>query len=73
MPIVGANGLTYTTPPVTASYSNAQYSVIVSNTLNSANVVTSSVAVIYYRSSGPGIIAFNFPDHYDHSWLGLDN
>jgi autotransporter-associated beta strand protein len=70
VPIVGANGLTYTTPPVTASYSNAQYSVIVSNTLNSANVVTSSVAVIYYRSSGPGFIAFNFPDTTTTAGLG---
>ena len=70
VPIVGANGLTYTTPPVTASYSNAQYSVIVSNTLNSANVVTSSVAVIHYRSSGPGIIAFNFPDTTTTAGMG---
>jgi autotransporter-associated beta strand protein len=70
VPIIGANSLTYTTPPVTASYSNAQYSVIVSNTLNSANVVTSSVAVIYYRSSGPGIIAFNFPDTTTTAGLG---
>jgi autotransporter-associated beta strand protein len=60
VPILGATSLTYTTPPVTTGYNGAHYSIIVSNQLNPANVVTSSVAVLTVRS-GPGIIPFNFP------------
>ena len=58
VPIAGATALSYTTAPVTSAYNGAQYSIVVSNQLNSANVVTSSV-VLVVRST-PGIVPFNF-------------
>src|SRR5664280_308647 len=61
VPIAGATGLAYTTPATTASYNGAQYSVIVSNQLNPANVVTSSVATLIVRSV-PGSVTFDFND-----------
>jgi autotransporter-associated beta strand protein len=61
VPIAGATGLAYTTPATTASYNGAQYSVIVSNQLNPANVVTGAVAALVVRSV-PGFVTFNFND-----------
>ncbi len=60
VPILGATNLTYTTPPTTASFNGAQYSVVVTNLLTAGNVVTSSVSVLTVRST-PGILTFNFP------------
>jgi autotransporter-associated beta strand protein len=60
VPISGATGLTYITPPTTASFNGAQYSIVVTNLLTPGNVVTSSVALLVVRS-GPGIVPFNFP------------
>jgi len=60
VPIVGATNLTYTTPPTTASYNGAQYSVVVTNLLTAGNIVTSAPAVLAVRST-PGIVTFNFP------------
>ena len=59
VPIAGATSLTYTTPPTTASYNGAQYSIVVTNLFNPANVVTSAVATLTIRSV-PGIVPFNF-------------
>ena len=61
VPIIGATNLTYTTPPTTASYSNAQYIVIVSNAPNS-QVVTSAPAVLIVTRSTPGLVLMNFAD-----------
>jgi len=44
--IANATNLTYTLPVATSANNNDQYSVVVSNQLNSANVVTSSVAIL---------------------------
>ena len=60
VPIIGATNLTYTTPAAKTSYNGAQFSVVVTNLLVPANVVTSSVAVLTVRT-GPGIVPFNFP------------
>jgi autotransporter-associated beta strand protein len=59
VPIPGATSLSYTTPPVSASYDGVRYSVVVTNLLNPTNVVTSSVAVLKVHAT-PGIIPFNF-------------
>jgi len=68
VPIVGANGLTYTTPPTTASYNNAQYSIIITNAPNS-QVVTSSVGVLNFLGA-PGFVPFNFPTTTTAAGLG---
>ncbi len=60
VPIPGATSLSYTTPPVTAAYNGAQYSVVVTNLLTAGNIVTSSPAVLLVRSA-PGLVTFNFP------------
>jgi len=60
VPIAGATSLSYTTPPVTASYNGAQYSIVVTNLLTAGNIVTSSPAVLVVRST-PGLVTFNFP------------
>ena len=60
VPIVGATNLTYTTPPVTASYNGAQYNIVVTNLLTAGNIVTSSVASLVVRTT-PGIVQLSFP------------
>ncbi len=60
VPIVGATNLTYTTPPASGSYNGTQYSIVVTNLLTPGNVVTSSVAYLFVRST-PGIVTFDFP------------
>jgi len=60
VPIPGATNLTYTTPPTTAAYNGAQYSLVVTNLLTAGNIVTSAVSVLTVRST-PGIVTFNFP------------
>jgi hypothetical protein len=60
VPIAGANGLTYTTPPTTTSYNGTQYSIVVTNLLTAGNIVTSSPVTLTVRSV-PGIVPFIFP------------
>jgi autotransporter-associated beta strand protein len=60
VPILNATNLAYTTPATTASYNGSQYSIIITNLLNPANVVTSAVATLMVQSA-PGIVTFNFP------------
>jgi hypothetical protein len=59
VPIAGATSLTYTTPPVTAAYNGAQYSIVVTNLLTAGNIVTSAAATLNVRSV-PGIVPFIF-------------
>jgi hypothetical protein len=58
--IAGATNLTYTTPPVTLADDGAQFSIVVTNLLNPATVVTSSVAVLTVHGT-PGIVTMSFP------------
>jgi autotransporter-associated beta strand protein len=60
VPIAGATALSYTTPPTTAAFNGAQYTIVVTNLLTPGNIVTSSAAVLEVRST-PGIVTFNFP------------
>ena len=59
--IPNATNVTYTTPALDLTYNGAQYYLVVSNQLNSANVITSSVSKINVRT-GPGFVTFNFPE-----------
>jgi len=59
IPIAGATNLTYTTPPVNASYNGTPYNILVTNLLTAGNFVTSSVATLNVRST-PGIVPFIF-------------
>jgi hypothetical protein len=59
VPIIGATNLTYTTPPVTASYNGVQYNIIVTNLLTAGNIVTSAAATLNVRSV-PGMVPFIF-------------
>ncbi|MBC8097707.1 MAG: hypothetical protein H7Y43_18055, partial [Akkermansiaceae bacterium] len=61
VPILNATNISYTTPPTTISTHGAQFSLIVTNLLNPANVVTSSVATLNVRSV-PGIVTMDFND-----------
>jgi len=60
VPIAGATGLAYTTPATSAAFNGVQYSIVVTNLLTPGNVVTSSAATIFVRST-PGIVPFIFP------------
>ena len=60
VPVLGATNLIYTTPPISASYNGAHYSVIVTNLATGGNVITSSVSILNVRTT-PGIVTFNFP------------
>jgi hypothetical protein len=59
VPIPGATGLTYSTPPTTTDYNGVQYSVVVTNLLTAGNIVTSSAVTLTIRSV-PGIVPFIF-------------
>jgi len=63
VPIAGANGLSYTNLPVTASNNGDKYSVIVTNLNNPANVVTSAVDTVTVHST-PGYVTLDFADTY---------
>ena len=51
VPIAGATGLTYATPPTTSGYNGSLYSVVVTNLANPTNIVTSQTVTLYTTSS----------------------